>query len=316
MSQVSDYDRAVAARLADDPALAVSLLEPWLAERPDDADARLQYGYALLALGRFDEAEAAFQAVLAIAPDYADAQTGLTLVRQRRASPKETRQPYVIADGSLSDLEGGQSDWHEGGITLALPVGSSDTMELRGNWFERFDLKDTELSVSYTHRATDDLWLRLAGSATPDADFRPEVGIIAGFDYRLGRNAVATLDAGWQRFPLQEVLSLRGGLTRYFGGGRFALSAFARAVLADGGDPLLGGSLRADYLPRERARLFVGVASGPETDLGEVRDTTSLFGGGEIPLTDDISLLGSLAREWRETGADRTEGRLGVKLVL
>ena len=65
MSQVSDYDRAVAARLADDPALAVSLLEPWLAERPDDADARLQYGYALLALGRFDEAEAAFQAASA-----------------------------------------------------------------------------------------------------------------------------------------------------------------------------------------------------------------------------------------------------------
>ena len=66
-AQDSVYDRAVAARLAGDPALAVSLLEPWLAAHPGDADALVQYGYALLALGEYDRAEQAFADTLSLA---------------------------------------------------------------------------------------------------------------------------------------------------------------------------------------------------------------------------------------------------------
>ena len=87
-------------------------------------------------------------------------------------------------------------------------------------------------------------------------------------------------------------------------------------VVVEGERTLLGGSVRADYMPSDRMRLFVGAASGPETDLGQVRDATTLFGGGEFPLSDTVSLLGSVAHDWRDLGADRTEGRVGVKFAL
>lgn len=316
-AQQSDYDRAVAARLADDPALAAALLEQRLATNPEDIDARLQYGYALLALGRLDDAERAFRAVLAAAPDYGDARDGLALVEQRRAAPaRQPRQTIVILDAALSNLDAPQSDWHEVGLAVGLPVGIGDTLDLKGTWYERFDLEDVEIGALYTHRAGEDIWLRVGASGTPSADFRPEIAATAGLDYRAASSTVVSLDIGWQDFPTEEVWSIRPGVTQYLAGGRFALSASARGVLAGDDDLLIGGSLRGDFLPRDRTRLFIGAATGPETDLGEVRDTTSLFGGGEVPLSDRLSLLGSVSHEWREVGSDRTEGRIGIKLGL
>ncbi len=310
------YERAVAARLADDPGLAVELLEAWLAERPGDVDALVQYGYALLALGRLDDAERAFERVVAATPDYTDAREGLELIAERRAGGSGARRGFLLVEGALSDLEGPRSDWRELGLVASLPLGDRTTIDLRGAWYERFDTEDVELAGLVTRRAGEDLWLRLGASVTPSADFRPEVGLTAGADIRLGTTTVASLDARWQQFVTQDVVSLSPGITQYFGGGRFAVSLRANAVAAGGDDLLLGGALRGDFMPRERMRMFVGAASGPETDLGEVRDTTSLYAGFEIPISDDVALLGSVAREWREVGSDRTEGRIGLKLAL
>lgn len=316
-AQQNDYDRAVAARLADDPSLAASLLEGWLESNPQDVDARLQYGYALLALGRLDEAERAFRAVLAAAPDYADAREGLALVERRRSAPSEAeRSASVIVDFAWSSLDAPQSDWSEAGLAIALPIGVGDTLDLKGTWYERFDLEDVEIGGLYTHRAGEDVWVRFGASGAPSADFRPEIAAIAGLDYRAAGSTVLSIDIGWQDFPAEEVWTFRPGITQYFGGGRFAVNASARAVLAGDDDLLIGGALRGDFMPRDRTRLFLGVATGPETDLGIVRDTTSLFGGGELPLGNSISLIGSVSHEWREVGSDRTEGRIGVKFGL
>ena len=315
-AQDSLYDRAVAARLADRPDLAGEMLEEWLADHPGDADALLQYGYALLGQDRLDEAELAFRQVLAIAPNYADAHDGLALVTERRAAPVAKRRGSLLLEGAVSDLEGDQGDWHELGINASLPVGDNSSLDLRGTWLDRFGTEDTEFAALLTHRAGADMWLRFGGSATPSADFRPEAGLTAGMDYRLGSNTIASVDGSWQRFPLQDVWTLRPGIARYFGGGRYALSLQGSVVAVEDDRTLLGGSVRADYIPSDRTRLFLGVASGPETDLGQVRDATTLFGGGELPVSDKISLLGSVAHDWRDLGADRTEGRVGVKFAL
>lgn len=316
-AQQSDYDRAVAARLADDPSLAAALLEQWLANNPQDVDARLQYGYALLALGRIDEAERAFRAVLAAAPDYDDARDGLALVERRRSAPAETaRSVSVVADFALSSLDAPQSDWSEAGLAVAVPIGAGDTLDVKGTWYERFNLQDVEIGGLYTHRAGEDVWVRFGASGTPAADFRPEIAATAGLDYRAASSTVLSFDIGWQDFPAEQVWSLRPGITQYLGGGRFALNASARAVVAGNDDLLIGGALRGDFLPRDNTRLFIGAATGPETDLGIVRDTTSLFGGGEVPLGNQISLLASVSHEWREVGSDRTEGRIGIKFGL
>lgn len=315
-AQDSLYDRAVAARLADQPDLAGEMLEEWLADHPGDADALLQYGYALLAQDRLDEAERAFRQVLAIAPQYADAHEGLAILAERRAAPYAERRGSLLLEGAVSDLEGDQGGWHELVINASLPVGDNSSLDVRGAWLDRFGAEDTEFAALLTHRTGVDVWLRFGASATPSADFRPEAGLTAGLDYRLGSNTIASVDGSWQRFPLQDVWTLRPGIARYFGGGRYALTLQGNLVAVEGDRTLLGGSVRADYIPSDRTRLFLGIASGPETDLGQVRDATTLFGGGELPVSESISLLGSVAHDWRDLGADRTEGRVGVKFVL
>ena len=316
LAQDSVYDRAVAARLAGDPALAVALLEPWLSAHPGDADALVQYGYALLALGEYDRAERAFADTLALAPEYTDAREGMALAAARRSDGTAARRSFVLAEGALSDLDRGQRDWHELGLAASLTAGERSTLDLRGSWYKRFGIRDSEFGALLTHRAGPDLWLRVGGSLAPHADFRPEVGASAGLDYRFAPHSVATIDASWQQFPAQTIWTLRPGFTQYLGGGRYAVTLQASAAAASRRDVLVGASVRGDYFAGDRTRFFAGAASGPETDLGIVRQTTSLFFGGEVALGGDVSLLGSAGREWSGIGADRSEARIGLKLLL
>ena len=78
------YRAAVADRLAGRPDAAVAKLEQVLASRPDDVDARLNLGLALLALDRLAPAETAFRDVVERAPNYAEAWSGLARIAQRR----------------------------------------------------------------------------------------------------------------------------------------------------------------------------------------------------------------------------------------
>ena len=306
-------EQALEARLSGDPARAIALLRPWLAEHPDDVDARLQLGYALLAQGRLAEAEAQFAAVLAAAPDYTDARDGLALVASRRAAEP---RGFVAVEGGVSKVSGARN-WREAGLLLVLPS-DRDTLEMRGMWYDRFGLEDVEASALYTRRTSPDTWLRIGAGATPGADFRPELSLTAGIDRRLGDAADATilgLDATWRKFPAQDVWTVTPAVTQYVGS-VFALTARANAVAAEGDALRLGGSLRGDYLPAERTRAYIGAAAGPDTDLGVVTDTRALFAGGEIPLDERVSLYASLAREWRDGPADRTDFRLGFKIGL
>ena len=317
--QASAYDKAVAARLDGRPAEAAALLRGWLAEHPADVDARLHLAYAELALGNLDEAEAGFRAVLAAAPDYADARAGLDQVAARRANPDFGQRAELTVEGALSDLEGAASDWREAGLRLRLPAGAATTVEGAGTYYRRFGLDDIELSGTVIHRAGQDLWLRGDASATPSADFRPHWSLGGGFDWRLRPGDAATVltfDARYQDFPAQHVTTISPGLVQYVAGGRAWITARAFGVIPEGGDLQVGWLLRGDLAPADRYRVFAGIADGPDTDLGVVTDVTSLFGGFEVPLGDRLGLTGSAAREWREVGADRTEFRLGFKVGL
>jgi YaiO family outer membrane protein len=317
--QASGYDQAVAARLDGRPAEAARLLRAWLAEHPGDIDARLQLAYAELALGNLDEAEAGFRAVLAAAPDYADARTGLAQVEARRAEGGPRQRAELTVEGAFSDLDGAASDWHEAGVRLRLPAGAATIVEAAGTYYRRFGLDDVELAGAVVHRAGEDLWLRAEASATPGADFRPQWGVDGGLDWRLRGGpaaSVLTLDARHQDFPSQHVTTLSPGLVQYVAGGRAWITARAFGVIPEGGDLQIGWLLRGDFAPVERYRLFAGVADGPDTDLGVVTDVTSMFGGVEVPLGPRFGLTASVGREWREAGADRTDFRLGFKVGL
>lgn len=310
------YERAVAARQAGNHAEAVVLLDRWIAENPGDSDALVQRGYAHLALGDEAQARADFAAALAIAPDYADAHEGLALVEART---KSRSGGFLIAGGAWSRLEGNRPDWWEASLTGETPVSDRLALGGRAGWFRRFGIEDVELEGRIAVRPSDDLWLRASLGGTPSADFRPEIALAAGGDLRVASGPHATilsLDASWQRFPLQEVVTVTPGVTQYLGDGRVSATLRGIGIVPEGGDLEVGVLGRVDYLPSDRQRFFIGAVNGPDTDLGIVSRVTSAFAGGEFPLTGRLSLLPSLSQEWRELGGDRTEFRIELKALF
>lgn len=311
-----DYEAAVAARRAGDNAGAVRLLDRWIAAHPQDSDALVQRGYAHLALGNPRAAERDFRAALVLAPDYADARAGLALVVQRGEDP---RGGYLIAGGAWSDLEAGGRDWWEASLAGEAPVSQTLSIGGRASWFRRFGLADVELEGRIAARPSENVWLRASVGGTPDADFRPELALGAGADVRIADGPQATvlsLDASWQRFPLEEVVTVSPGLTQYFGGGRWWGTLRGIGIVPQEGDLEVGVLGRIDHAPDDRHRYFVGAVNAPDTNLGVVTRVTSLFAGAELPLSPRLSLLPSIAREWRGAGPDRTELRLEVKAAF
>lgn len=311
----SDYDAAVAARRAGDPAAAERLLDAWLAAHPGDADALVQRGYARLDQGKRDAAAADFAAVVAAHPDYADARDGLA--RARRVG--EESMPATLAiEGAYSALPGA-NDWQEVAADVEVPASSAVRLGGRAAWYRRFGLEDVELVARANWRAAPDIWLRGWAGGTPKADFRPRKEAGAGIDWRLSPGVNATVigfDGSWQQFPAQDVVTLNPAITQYLAGGRAAVTVRGIGTIADGGPLQVGALVRGDWLPRDGQRIFLGAANGPDTDLGIVTRTTSLFGGFEIPVSARVSLTGSAAHDWRKVGPDRTELRIGVKARL
>lgn len=313
------YAQARDARLAGEPAEAVGLLNRWVVDHPDDVDAMLQLGLAYLALGRLDDAERQFAAVLAAAPDYADAREGLARIAQRRSDQSRLRSELSI-DAGTSLVEGPGRDWVDAGLQFATAIDPQATISGDGTYFRRFGLEDVELGAGLTLQMDQNVWLRMEGRATPKADFRPEVSLGLGADWRLTQGPSATVitaDVRHQEFPAQAVTTISPGIVQYLADGRVWVTARVSGLLAEGDDDLrLGWLGRIDYAPAERYRMFGGFARGADTELGVVSKVTNVFGGAELPLSETVSLMLSAAQEWRAAGADRTDLRIGFKVGL
>lgn len=200
----SDYERGVAARLGGRTDQSLELLARAVAAEPSNADAQLQYGLALLAAGRLDEAERAFKTTLELAPNYDDARIVLARVHQRRgeraaalaeldrvgtsnaeaADLRAALMRHTVSerayrwhghlDGSYSDVRR-QQDWHDLSLRLANSVSASTRIGAAIEYSRRFGKDDTYGEVRINHRPSDraNLWL-LAG-ATPEADIASEL---------------------------------------------------------------------------------------------------------------------------------------------
>lgn len=312
----SDYEAAVTARRAGDLAGSLVLLDRWIADHPQDSDALVQRGYVHLASGDRKKAERDFRAALAIAPAYEDARKGLALIDDR----ENTAPPgFVIAGGSFSDLNRGASDWWEASLAAEVPVSREVSLGGRAAWYRRFGIEDVEIEGRIAAHPSDNLWLRASIGGTPSADFRPELALSAGADLRITEGPTATvlsLDSAWQRFPLQDVVSITPGMTQYFAGGQWWATVRGIGIVPSGDSLEVGVLGRLDYAPDERHRFFAGAVNGPDTDLGIVTRVTSVFAGAELPLGKRWLILPSLAREWREVGADRTEVRIEIKAAF
>lgn len=336
------YERAVAARLAGRPAEAVQLLEPLVAAEPRNADAQVQLGYAYLSLDRLDAAEAAFNAALAAAPDYADARLGLARIAQRRgdragalaaldavgpgnadadtlraqlaAEPAAPRWSFDT-DASYAFLDGPQPDWKQVDFQLRHAANERTAVAARVEIAHRFDNTDVYFETLVDQALGDGVRGYLLLGATPGANFRPQWQIGAGGSVRVtggGSATVLTLDLRHAEFVTGTVQTVNPGIEQYFADGRAWVTARWINVFDDFSGHQSGYFVRGDVQATDGFRLFAGLSNAPDTDQGVVIDTSSYFGGVVFDLGGNLTARLSASFEDTEVGADRTQVGAGL----
>ena len=309
LAQSSDYRRAVAARLAGETKLATDLLARIVAAEPANADARLQYGLALLAAGRLDEAQQAFNATLHIAPGYEDARIGLARVHLRRgdrgaaldelnrvsannAEAAELRAALVSSptpaaaygsridlDASYSDVRN-QRDWQDMSVRFTHSLNPSTRVAAAIEHARRFSRRDTLGEVRVDHRLSRRISAWIATGATPGADFLPRWQVAGGGAVKLSQGpaaTVATLDARHSRYRTGTIRMFNPGVEQYLPGGHW-LTARMINVIEDG-DWASGWLARADVAATSRLRLFAGMADAPDVTEGVVVRSSACSAG-------------------------------------
>ncbi|HEX8583133.1 MAG TPA: YaiO family outer membrane beta-barrel protein [Allosphingosinicella sp.] len=343
-AQAPTYEEGVAARHAGDTARAITILRQAVAAEPENADAYLQLGLALLAAGKLDDAEAAFRRTLAIAPAYEDARIGLARVAQRRgdrAAALQALEPVsptntdaaglrtqlaagtsteyrwqLNLDGSYSALEGNaQPDWKEGSVQLRYQA-TEDT-DLAGTLeaSRRFGATDVYGELRIDHSISGGAAFYLGAGGTPNADFRPEWQIGAGGSAKLrgGTSPTSlTLDARQARYRSGDIQTVVPGVEQYLAGGRAWVTARWINIFDETGAHRSGWLVRGDAMAGDRLRLFAGLSDAPDVSEGVVVDTFSLFGGISYDLDERSTLRLSVAHEDRAQGSDRLQLGLGI----
>lgn len=337
------YQAGVAARLGGNNNLAVVLLREVVEREPDNSDAHLQLGLALLAAGDLDAAEEALRRTLEIAPAYEDARIGLARIAQQRgdrraalavlepvsptnqdaaglraqlADSRSTGNRWQVnLDGSYSALEGAQSDWQEGSIQLRYQLDEDTALSGGVEVARRFGETDVYTEGRIDRRLPGGSSFYLSAGGTPDADFRPDWQIGAGGSVRVrgGANPTAlTVDARQAHYRAGDIQTVTPGVEQYFAGGRAWITGRWINIFDETGEHHGGWLARGDFMADDRLRLFAGAADAPDVSEGVVVDTFSLFGGISYDLDERSTLRLSLAHEDRARGSDRLQFGLGL----
>lgn len=337
----SPYDQGVAARRAGDAAGAATLLEQAVRDTPGSADARVQHGYALLALGRLDEAERAFAEALRLAPTYDDARVGQALIAERRGDLRSARALVapvastheeatilrrrlaavsgvarwsVDLDAGATHLDRGQPDWRHLDVQLSHRFDSGARLAGRIEGARQFDRTDFYGEMRGEWPVGNGSSVYLLGGGSPDADFRPRRQIGTGGRVRVRSGAaptILTLDARHASYQSGNISLINPGIEQYLARGKAWITLQSINLVEDG--HLRSGWLgRVDFFAADRLRLFGGAANAPDADQGIVSRTRSLFGGVSLELSATTALRISVSRDRPGIGADRSGVSLGT----
>jgi YaiO family outer membrane protein len=339
------YEAGVAARMAGDNRAAARILREVVAREPNNSDAHLQLGLALLGAGDLDAAEASFRRTLEIAPGYDDARIGLARISQQRGDREgamlalEPVSPtnrdaaglrtqlaagpaadaayrgQINVDGSYSALEGDQPDWREGTVQLRYELSDDTALSGAVEAARRFGRTDVYGEARVDQRVSLGTSVYLSAGGTPNADFRPEWQIGAGGSARVrgGPNPTAlTLDARQAHYRAGDIQTVAPAVEQYLANGKARLTGRWINIFDETGEHHGGWLARGDVMAGDRLRLFAGAADAPDVSEGVVLETFALFGGLSYDLSPRSTLRLSVAHENRETGADRLQVGLGM----
>ncbi|HST91898.1 MAG TPA: YaiO family outer membrane beta-barrel protein, partial [Brevundimonas sp.] len=303
---------------------------------PGNVDARLNQGLSLLALGRLDEADSAFQAVLAAAPDYADAEVGRARVAQRRRDPSaalasarraQALEPgrtdirglvrelepapwRIDLDSSRSTLSAGLPEWTEQRLAVSRRVAEGWDASVAIERTERFDNIDIYTEGRLERRLSGGSAYVAFGGAV-DADYRPELALRTGGAYELGGGLSAKVEASIARYGVGTVVSLQPGLAASLLADRLNLSVRWINVRDETGTHRQGYAIGGAFQASDRLRVRAGLADAPESSEGVTVDVRSRTVGFDLGISDRATVRVTATSEDRQA-YDRDEIAVGI----
>ena len=327
----SRYEAGVQARLNGRFAEAVELLGAESRAAPGNADVWVQYGLSLTPLGRYDEAEAAFERALSLAPDYDDAKVGVARIAWLRGDEAEARR---LLDGvgtddarslrarldappaytslpwrvdltvGRSELTAGLPAWTEAGIALGRRLDERTSFGVLAEYARRFESDDIYLQARIDRNFAGGTTAYVALGGAPDASFRPERAVLAGGSMTFASGFQASLDAGYSAYRAGDVVTLAPGLGWRFGD-QSGVNARLISLRDENGQTRTGYSAGVEAALNPRTILLAGYANAPETSEGVTVNVSGATVGLRRQLTDTRGVSVYLVHEAR--GAyDRT----------
>ena len=348
------YSAGVAARHDQRFDEAASLLTRAARLQPENADIWVQLGFAESAAGRLDEAQAAFEQAVFLAPNYVDAHLGLArlafwqsdldaagqllatarrfdpgneeaiLLEQQLAGARATSdRPWRFDMGvSASDLSGVLPAWKEGTIALSRKVSPQMTVAAAVRSAERFGAVDSyfESRVDYRFNQKISAWL-FAGS-TPSADFLPKNALGTGASAKVGQDegwfgpAILSGEIAYFYYRDDNIIRINPALQLYLFERRAWVTVQAIATSSETAGRTGGYVARGDLQLDDRLRIFAGYGDAPDLSDGRTIPSRSIFGGIAITLSDRVSVVLSATRTELEGAYSRNEAGLGISAAF
>lgn len=280
-------------------------LSALMAEHPRNADLELAMGNLEYYQGNLDAAEQRYQNVLNLAPDYTDAQTGLSNIRKAREAKSNPEGYNWRIDGGTSFSSFDQdtfSDWNEQFLRAEYKTGGF-AYSGSVSHYNRFDANDVQLGLGLADAVRGGLDWGLTADLTPKSDFRSNFGLGGriGHEIATGSETVYYLNASYKYddYDTGNIHTLQPELTAYLKNG-IVLTGRLIGTFQENEDTQIGWltEARAPLIDRLQGR--IGYANAPETLNGLAISTQSLFGGLTYSVRDDLDLHLNLSRHDRE----------------
>ncbi len=278
---------------------------------PGDFDIQLARANILLWRGELAPARQQAAAVRAARPGY----PGLSAFETAAERMEQADQFRLLAAGaslafSQTELQSGATQsWsnQSASATFGRAAGLRATVGVERE--ERVAV-DTRASVRLDFGDSDRRFF-VAGSLTPDADFRERWSLAAGSEFTISDRSAVLFDARFANYRNSEILVLRPGLRQRLGD-RFTVTAHAINLFGGGEDYRIGGSLRGDLRLDGGAGLYAIAASYPDTEAGVTRQLRSVALGSFFRLSDRLTARIAGEYESRKQSYDRSAVIVGL----
>jgi YaiO family outer membrane protein len=330
---MNPVDEARSVRLAGEPDHSLIVIEAWLIEHPDDADAWLEKGFAQIAVGDFAGARVSFDRTLQLSPNYDDAHLGLARLDffggqhasalRRLAARQETAESRALLDqihdahaaesqrpvradvsAEYSQLSGDLPDWTAFALSFSSRVSGDMAVTGTVEHTRRFE-RDDVFAQFQVDQSLKNGWSVYGGvGGTVDADFRPRAVIFAGGEVGLTEpgnrkpELDATLYVSTADYTSGQVTTFSPGLAARVFDNNVTLRGRI-ILLSDEAEELRTGYAQEAALSiTPELAVHLGWSDAPETSDGQTLDVRSTSLALKWAIVERIGVtLGAVSEE-------------------